>query len=850
MTNKPDQLDELSEKLKILLKRQEAFSKEVNEIREEIIQLKISETIKHQKKGEPVKEEPVKEQPTYSPGSVSKKLYRDVDHRIIGGVCSGLADYLDINRALVRILWLFLTIFFGIGFLVYFILWIAIPKAGTTSTSQKPQPSTITERPVHTAPSTRSMPKVSIDLEKFIGENLINKIGIAILILGVAIGTKYTIEHDLISPLTRVILGYLVGLGLLGFGLKLKEKYENFSAVLVSGAMAIMYFMTYAAYSFYGLFPQTITFIFMVIFTVFTVIAALNYNKQIIALIGLVGAYAVPFLLSEDPENVAVLYTYMAIINIGILVIAFKKYWKLLYFSSFVLTWLIFASWYPSKYEVAEHFELALTFIFIFFATFYTTFLAFKLLQKEKFEITDILLLLSNSFIFYGFGYAILDGHEIGSQLLGLFTLGNGILHFIVGLIIYRQKLGDKNLFYFVAGLVLVFITIAIPVQLDGNWVTLLWVGEAALLFWIGRTKNIPVYEKISYPLMALALISIFQDWSTDYHMNFFNNSEEKITPLLNIHFLSSVLFIAAFGFITFLNNNKKYPSALISHKELLKIVSFSIPAILLGTLYLAFRVEIENYWNQLYTDSNIAMNDPYGQSQQNFNYDLLKFKTIWILNYSLLFLSVFSFVNIKKLKNRQFGLVNLGFNTIAILVFLTQGLYILSELRESYLEQTLAIYYKVGTFNIGIRYVSFAFFTLAIIACYNYIRQEFMKVDYKREFDLLLHISIIWIASSELINVMDLSGSSESHKLGLSILWGIYSLLLIILGIWKNKKHLRIGAIGLFGMTLIKLFFYDISHLDTISKTIIFVSLGILLLIISFLYNKFKHLIIDEIES
>jgi uncharacterized membrane protein len=96
----------------------------------------------------------------------------------------------------------------------------------------------------------------------------------------------------------------------------------------------------------------------------------------------------------------------------------------------------------------------------------------------------------------------------------------------------------------------------------------------------------------------------------------------------------------------------------------------------------------------------------------------------------------------------------------------------------------------------------------------------------------------------------MDLSGSSESHKLGLSILWGIYSLLLIILGIWKNKKYLRIGAIALFSVTLIKLFFYDISHLNTISKTIVFLSLGILLLIISFLYNKFKHLISDEIES
>ena len=110
-----------------------------------------------------------------------------------------------------------------------------------------------------------------------------------------------------------------------------------------------------------------------------------------------------------------------------------------------------------------------------------------------------------------------------------------------------------------------------------------------------------------------------------------------------------------------------------------------------------------------------------------------------------------------------------------------------------------------------------------------------------------MLHISVLWIASSELINWMDITESTQSYKLGLSILWGAYSLFVIALGIWKKKKYLRIGAIILFGVTLIKLFFYDISHLDTIAKTIVFISLGGLLLIISFLYNKYKHIISDE---
>jgi uncharacterized membrane protein len=214
-------------------------------------------------------------------------------------------------------------------------------------------------------------PKVKSDLEKFIGENLINKIGIAITVIGVAIGAKYAIDHQLISPLTRIVLGYIMGAGLLGFAIKLKEKFENFSAVLLGGAMAIMYFITYSAYGFYDLIPQVLTFVLMVVFTAFTILAATTYNKQVIAHIGLVGAYAVPFLLSEGSGKVATLFTYMAIINAGILVIAFKKYWKPLYYSSFGLTWLIYFVWYASKYQTSEHFSLALTFLTVFFATFY-----------------------------------------------------------------------------------------------------------------------------------------------------------------------------------------------------------------------------------------------------------------------------------------------------------------------------------------------------------------------------------------------------------------------------------------------------------------------------------------------
>lgn len=706
--------------------------------------------------------------------------------------------------------------------------------------------------PVKTASKTSATPlkkvKKKSNLEKFIGENLINKIGILITVIGVFIGTKYSIENNLISPLTRIILGYLVGLGLVVVGIKLKAKYQNYSAVLVSGSLAILYFITFAAYSFYNLFPQSMAFTLMVFLTVFGVVVALNYNKQIIAHIGLVGAYAVPFLLSNNSGNAMVLFSYMAIINLGILFISIKKYWKALYYVAFAFTWLIYGGWIAFSYESNNQFKLALLFALIFFLIFYATFLGYKLIKAEKFKTSDVFMLLLNSFIFYGFGFGLLSFNETGKELLGVFTLANAIVHFTVTTIIYKKNLGDKNLFYLAAGLVLIFITIAIPVQLDGNWVTLLWAMEAALLFWIGKSKNVRAYEYMSYPLMVLAFFSLTQDWALAYDGYGLNSNKEWLQPIRNITFLTSALFVGVFAFINWVNKN--YNDLERKSNFITKVMSIAIPVIFISALYCSFYLEIEYYFSQLYQKSRIAFTSEDAYKYYQYNHNLSELKSIWLLNYTLLFVSALVGINIYKIKNRVLGITSLIIAILAGFCFLTAGLYELSELRENYLNGELAKFYNVGTFTITVRYVCFAFFGLLLFMVRKLTLAPFMRINFTIPFVLLLHTSILWISSSELIHWMDMSGSDQSYKLGLSILWGSYSLLLIILGLWKKKKYLRISAIVLFGVTLVKLFFYDIASLNTISKTIVFVSLGILLLIISFLYNKYKHIITEENEN
>lgn len=691
-----------------------------------------------------------------------------------------------------------------------------------------------TPLPVQPQPKPFQRPNQKSTLEKFIGENLISKIGIIITVIGVGIGAKYSIEHKLISPLARIILGYVLGLALIVIGIRLRKKYESYSAVLVSGAMAINYFLTYAAYDFYGLIPQSAAFLLMVIFTVFTVIAAINYNKQVIAHIGLVGAYAVPFLLSDGSGRVAVLFSYMTIINIGILAVAFRKYWKSLLYSSFLITWLIYASWWLLSYRVGTHFGLALTFLSIFFLIFYAIFLGYKLLRNQPFGRSDIALVLANSFIFYGLGYGILSSHDTGEHLLGLFTVINAAIHFGVAMFVYKRRDSDKNLFYLIAGLVLLFLTVAVPVQLEGKIVTIIWAFEAALLYWIGKTKNAKMYEVYAYPIMLIATLSLFDDWQSAYEM-----AKAPFILLLNINFLNSFLFIIAFTFIAYIQ--RKYERVTLKDKknELTQIAILAVPAVLMIAVYFSIFLEINTYWNLMAAKAA-------NLTPQDYIYHISSFKAIWLINYSLLFALLLSIINSARFKNKYLGVTAFCISVIVVICFLTQGIISLSALRAAYLSPRI----DASAFYIGIRYITYILVALVMWAMYRIITADFMQEimgGMRKAFELFVCATILIVVSSEWFNITDLGGSSESYKLGLSILWGISSILLISYGIWKKKQHVRIAAIVLFGFTLLKLFFYDITHLNTIAKTIIFVSLGILLLGISFLYNKYKHIITDD---
>ncbi|MEO8760584.1 MAG: DUF2339 domain-containing protein, partial [Bacteroidia bacterium] len=176
------------------------------------------------------------------------------------------------------------------------------------------------------------------DLEKFIGENLISKIGVAILVLGIGFFVKYAIDQNWINETARAGIGILCGGIVLGFAHKLRKNFKAFSSVLAAGAIAIFYFTIAIAFHQYHLFSQTVAFSIMVVVTAFSILISISYDRIELAALSLIGGFAAPFMVSTGEGNYIALFTYIMILNTGMLVLAYMRKWNLINILTYIFT--------------------------------------------------------------------------------------------------------------------------------------------------------------------------------------------------------------------------------------------------------------------------------------------------------------------------------------------------------------------------------------------------------------------------------------------------------------------------------------------------------------------------------
>src|SRR2546421_5144670 len=188
----------------------------------------------------------------------------------------------------------------------------------------------------------------AIDWEQFMGAKLFAWIGGLALFLGVAFFVKYSFEHNLVPPEVRVAIGFVVGLALVFGGVALKRKENAVTAqTLCATGILILYAVTFACrsyyhFSFFGLIP---TFILMTLITAVAFLMAVRMDAIAVAILGMAGGFLTPILLSTGQDNPLGLFGYIALLDVGLLLVAPRQQWNPLPILGAIGTVLMQAMW-------------------------------------------------------------------------------------------------------------------------------------------------------------------------------------------------------------------------------------------------------------------------------------------------------------------------------------------------------------------------------------------------------------------------------------------------------------------------------------------------------------------------
>lgn len=653
------------------------------------------------------------------------------------------------------------------------------------------------------------------DLEKFIGENLVNKIGIAILVLAIGFFVKYAIDNNWIGPVGRVGIGILCGAILVAFAHKMRKSYKAFSSVLAGGGIAVFYFSITLAFQEFHLFSQLAALVIMIVITIFAVALALLYDKEELAIIGLLGGFASPFLLSNGTANYNGLLLYLFILNVGLLIIAYYKSWRILNISSFGLSVIVFAT--VLFVLPSSAYGLGLRYATIFYLLFFCINITNNVREKKAFIAIDFSVLLINTALYFGAGLYLLT--EMGDAAYrGLFSAALAFLNLVLSYILFRKKSVDPNILYLLIGITLTFISLTAPIQLHGNNITLFWFTEAVLLHWLYQRSGIKMMRLTSLILWGLAIISLLMDIYEIYA-----DDSVRLTLIANKGFITTAFgALGSYALYRLVKKDtKEEVYAIASGGEL-----YRVGAIIL--LFAAGALEINHQFSYYYPNSDLNV------------------------IYLMLYLPVFSYL-LSLVSAQLAGSTARAVSINIVLLSCSAGLYLLItpdyyRQLEQFLTRNSALLAHFWAHWLSDVVVALIFYRLVVFAgktaagawLLSAAIVVFLSLEVCLVSEVLFYTKTELIADIQLVYV----------KTGLPILWGISSFVLMWLGMRNKQRELRIISLTLFGITLLKLFLFDIRNIPVGGKIAAFFCLGVLLLIVSFMYQKLKKIITDDGEK
>ncbi len=704
---------------------------------------------------------------------------------------------------------------------------VAIAPAPPLNMASPIRPSVPFPSPTQEKPS-----RTREEWEAFVGGKLLNRIGAFALILGVGFFLKYAFDNNWISETVRVLIGAFAGLSCLLIAYRTHRKgFRIFAQGLVGAGISILYLSVYATFNFYHLVPQWVAFILMAFVTAITLGQGLFYDSLAVVLFGWAGGFMTPIMLSTGEANEVGLFTYIILLDIAILALLIRKdAWEIVQLLTLGATWLMYGVWHFEFYS-SDKLAVIVFFISIFWVMFYALDIFRTIRPAPKITILRHLISFLNLAFFYSTLYIIVNKEN--HEWMAAVTMVIAVIYFTTAQVLKKKMEGSGFVYAQLILSTFLLLVLATSIQFNDYTTILLWSLEAAGIIWYGLRLNLPYVWRSALVLFLVAGLKLL---ATKGAFAFLPLEEFK--PLWNLRaltFLVGSVSLAA-GSLFFGRRENRSDPLIISWLQSAACVVF----------FIGISVELNDFFRLQQLNQTEEV-----QSMLSFT-RFMSLSVLWTA-----FSLPFVWLGLKIKKNPLF-VSGLGALLLGVALASIRGI-------------------AFDPVNLFQPIANVRAWAILLIAGMMVVQERILNArrdanewmpDVHRTLRIALVLFILVLFTGEtrdffqktLLNLR----TSQDHQtlsdkilrlenleqLSLSGIWLMYSVVLMITGIWRKFSGFRIASIVLFGITILKIFTYDLSFLETLYRIFSFIGLGLILLGVSYMYQRFKHLVFADSTS
>ena len=377
------------------------------------------------------------------------------------------------------------------------------------------------------------------------GGNTIVKAGVGILFIGLAFLAKFATEHAQIPVELRLAGIGAVALVLLGIGWRLRLARPGYAQVMQGGAVAVLYLTLFVAFRYYGVLAVGPVFVAMAAVAALAAGLAVMQEARALAVVGAIGGFAAPLLVSTGGGNVAALFGYYLVLDLGIAAVAWFRTWRSLNLVGFVATFGVAGAWGGLKYQ-PDQYALSQFFLLAFFVVFVAILLLPTRRPADPAPASRSDAWVQGSLLFglptvvFALQYGLVRDTPFGSALSAL-----AMAAFYVVLALWmRSRPALATVFEASLAVGTVFLTLVIPFAVDARSTAGAWALEGAGLVWLGFRQSRRLPRGFGYALLLLA------GGSMAIAMERFGIPDRVFNPVLFNAAMAGAAALAAAGFV------------------------------------------------------------------------------------------------------------------------------------------------------------------------------------------------------------------------------------------------------------------------------------------------------------